>query len=95
MKKRWLLLGIILSGFLTGQAMASDPAGQPADAPPAAQGEQPAEANVTGGVSQIQQDIINKREQARLRRDNMLKVRAQSIKAEQLRDQERERSGER
>lgn len=83
MEKIWrLVLGIILSCLLAGPVMAG---GNDAVemTPPAAQGEPQAGTVVKSGVSQIQQDIMNKREQARQRRDEMLKVRAQTIKAEE------------
>ncbi len=78
-----LAFGIILSCLLAGPAMAGgDGAG--AVTPPAAQVEPPPEGAISeSGVSQIQIDIMNKREQARQRKEEMLKVRTQTIKAEE------------
>lgn len=90
MKKLWITFGIILSGLVAGPVLAGDTAG-PA-APPAAQGEPQAGAEAKSGVSQVQQDIINKREQARQRRDQMLQVRAQTIKAAEE-EQAKEKAG--
>lgn len=90
MEKLWrLAFWVAFSCLLAGPVMAGgDEAVQVA---PAAQGE-PQEATAsTGGVSQIQQDIMKKREQARQRRDEMLKVREQTIKAEE--EQARKEAG--
>lgn len=82
MEKLWrLAFWVVFSCLLAGPVMAGgDEAGQ---VPPTAQGTPQEGTAGKGGVSQIQQDIMNKREQARQRRDEMLKVREQTIKAEE------------
>lgn len=84
-----LTLAVVLSGLLAGPGSAGETTGQSAGSA-AAQGKPAAETElVTGGVSQRQLDIMKKREEARLRRDEMLKVRAQTIKAEEEQDKAR------
>lgn len=70
----WLATGVLLSGLLTGQGMANETAGKPACPTPQAGTGEPVSA-----VSQIQQDIVNKRELARQRKNAMLQVRDQTI----------------
>lgn len=69
----WLAFGIILAGLLAGPVVAGGIADQGAP--------QAVNAGVSG-VSPVQQDIMNKKEQARQRKKEMLQVRAQTIKAE-------------
>lgn len=79
----WLAAVILLSGLVAGQGMANETAGKPA-CPTAGQGTPQAETDKPiSAVSQVQQDIVNKQELARQRKAEMLKVRAQTIQAEE------------
>ncbi|NTV13109.1 MAG: hypothetical protein HGA96_04135 [Desulfobulbaceae bacterium] len=78
----WLAAGILLSGLVAGQGMANETAGKSAS-PTAAPGTPQAGAGKrVSAVSQIQQDIVNKREMDRRRKNEMMKVRDKTIIAE-------------
>jgi hypothetical protein len=94
MKKRLVLTcGVLLSGLWAASAMAAESGD--ATAAPLPQGDEQAvtqgvergaqegEASVAGTVPQAQVDLFNKREEARKRRDEALKVRAQMIQSGQ------------
>jgi len=92
MKKRHAVtLGVLLSGLVAASAMAAD-VGAPASAPQGAeqapaqevqQGGQPGDVVAPGVVPQAQVDYFNKKEEARQRRDEALKVRQQMMQAGQ------------
>ncbi|MBE0595970.1 MAG: hypothetical protein IH614_01725 [Desulfuromonadales bacterium] len=85
-------LGVLLSGLLTASAMAAD-CGTAAATPPqggeqvvtqdAQPGTQEGQAVAPGVVPQSQVDYFNKKEEARRRRDEALKVRQQMMQTGQ------------
>jgi hypothetical protein len=88
MRRRLVLtLGVLLSGLWIATAMAADDREAVTATPPRAEEQAAAQADgatvEAGTVPQARIDVFKKREEARKRRDEALKVRAQMIEAGQ------------